>query len=42
MFLKKNDPIFFKNRMNTIFEDIINDEKASTFFKSYIRNLTKY
>ena len=42
LFLKKNDPnFFFKRKMKRIFDAILNDDKASTFFKNYINNLSK-
>ena len=41
LFLKMNDPEFFENNMSKIFKEIINDDKASLFFKNYIKNITK-
>ena len=42
LFLKLNDPHFFKKKMKKIFAAITNDDNASFFFKKYIKNLSKY
>ena len=42
LFLKKNNPNFFQNKIKKIFDSIIDDDKASSNFKNYIKNLSKY